>query len=108
MLHHPGTVDFLSHEALSVSGYIQPLSYSTRLFSEQTIRHPHPCLKGHGKLIAYMRPTEYKLTFRIYLCQVLVNHISVRLYTSKKASLESFNRTATTAVILVFVIRDNK
>lgn len=36
-------------------------------------------LKGHGKLIAHMRPTEYELTLRVYLCQVLVNHIAIGL-----------------------------
>ncbi len=40
------------------------------------------------------------------LCQVLVNHISIRLYASQEISQKRFNRTATTAIIPVIVVEE--
>ena len=57
-------------------------------------------LKGHGKLIAYMRPTEYELTVRGHLRQVLVNHIA------EETSQECLYGTAAAAVILLVVIEE--
>ena len=63
-------------------------------------------LKGHGKLIAYMRPTEYELTVRGHLRQVLVNHIAIRLYAPEETSQECLYGTAAAAVILLVVIEE--
>ena len=63
-------------------------------------------LKGHGKLIAYMRPTEYELTVRGHLRQVLVNHIAIRLYAPEETSQECLYGTAAAAVILLVVIKE--
>ena len=53
-----------------------------------------------------MRPTEYELTVRGHLRQVLVNHIAIRLYAPEETSQECLYGTAAAAVILLVVIEE--